>query len=146
MPVIDGEEVLKITAAQLDDLFFNINFGSVDYKALQPTPYSLFNKKQIAAAGAERNQVGVYTGNNAKMSVTFTVEGGSTDCTMNLYGSDSADLSNPGIISTLTLATGMDSARFAIEPSTIPAYTFCECVNNDTLNPAVCTVGIVVWK
>lgn len=146
MPVVDGKEVLAFTAEQLDELLFNVNFGSVDYAALQQEISPLFINETIDSSSTKRNETGLYTGNNAKMSVTFAQTGSSTNCTMNLYGSDYEDLSLPGIISTLTIGAGWDPVRFAIDPIAIPAYTFCEIINNDSINPAIVTVNISTWK
>lgn len=146
MPIINGEAVLAFTAEQLDELLFNVNFGSVDYAALQQEISPLFTNETVAASSTKRNKIGVYTGNNAKMSVTFAQTGYSTNCTMNLYGSDYEDLSFPGIIATLTLGSGWNPVRFAIDPIAIPAYTFCEVYNNDLINPAIASVIISTWK
>ncbi len=146
MPIINGEEVLNVTAAQLEELVFNIGFGSVDYPALQPTPYKLFSDQSVAASSSVKNTIGVATGNNAKMSVTFYVTGGSTNCTMYLYGSDHEDLSLPGILAISNLSTGMEPNRRGIYPIDIPAYTFAEIINLDPVNPAIGTIEINVWK
>jgi len=144
MPIINGEEVLEVTAAQLDELIFNINFGSVDYKSLQPTTIPLFTYQSVSASGTATS-TGVYTGNNAKMSVSFAQTGTSTNCTMNLYGSDHADLSIPRIIATLTLGAGA-TVGFAIDPIAIPVYTYCKLINNDSAHTAIGTVEITTWK
>ncbi|MDD4588821.1 MAG: hypothetical protein PHG06_00130 [Parabacteroides sp.] len=144
MPIIDGEYITPQTANQLDELFFNINFGSVEYKSLQPTTTSLFTNRTVAASGTATS-AGVPTGNNAKMSVSFAQTGMSTNCTMNLYGSDHEDLSIPRIIATLTLGAGT-SDGFAIDPIAIPVYTYCTLINNDSAHTAIGTVEITTWK
>ncbi len=145
MPIIDGEEYLTITAAQLDELFFNINFGSVNYRALQPTPSLLFSSQTVAASSSV-NSSGVSTGNSAKMQGTFSLAGASTSCTCNIYSTTHTDLSNAGIIATMTIGTGDNPVPFAIEPSWIPAITFAELINNDPTNSAIVTVEIITWK
>lgn len=145
MPIVDGEEKLNITAAQLDELIFNINFGAVDYKTLQSTPHVLFSNKTVAPSTFETS-LGIPTGNNAKMSVTFAQTGTSTNCTMYLYGSDFADLSLAASFTVMTLGAGSEPVTYSIAPHWIPAYTFCKCVNNDTSKSAICTVNILTWK
>lgn len=144
MPIINGEYITPQTANQLDELFFNINFGSVEYKSLQPTTTPLFSN-QIVAASSQVTSVGMPTGNNAKMSVSFAQSGTSTDCTMNLYGSDHEDLSIPRMIATLTLGAA-SSDGYAIDPIAIPAYTYCVLINNDSAHTAIGTVEITTWK
>jgi hypothetical protein len=146
MPIVNGEEVLNVTANQLDEIIFNINFGAVTYKSLQPTTVSLFSTQSVAAAATVKNTTGVYTGNNAKMSVTFSQTGTSTDCTMRVYGSDHADLSLAGVIATCNLGAGGTPVRVAIDPIAIPAYSFGEIVNGDTVNPATGTIEITTWQ
>ena len=143
MPIVNGEEWIGVTAAQLDEWVFNVNFGSVDYKSLQPTTTPLFTNRTVAASGTATS-AGVPTGNNAKMSVSFAQTGMSTNCTMNLYGSDHEDLSIPRIIATLTLGAS-SSDGFAIDPISIPAYTYCTLINNGTTT-ATGTVEITTWK
>jgi hypothetical protein len=145
MPIIDGEYITPQTANQLDELFFNINFGSVEYKSLQPTTTPLFSN-QIVAASSQVTSVGMPTGNNAKMSVSFAQSGTSTDCTMNLYGSDHEDLSLPGVFATLNLGYGGEPTRLAIDPIAIPVYTYCTLINNDSTHTAIGTVEITTWK
>ena len=143
MPIVNGEEVLEITAAQFDELLFNINFGSVNYRSLQPITTPLFTNQTVAAS-SQVTSAGVPTGNNAKMSVSFAQTGMSTNCTMNLYGSDHEDLSIPRIIATLTLGASA-SDGFAIDPISIPTYTYCTLINNGT-TAATGTVEITTWK
>ena len=145
MPIIDGEEVLEVTANQLDEIFFNINFGAVTYRALQPTPTDLFSSQSVAASSSIKNVTGIHTGNNAKMQVSFEQTGASTDCTMNIYGSDSEDLSIPGIIATANLGSN-SSHRTFIEPAAIPEWTFGEIINNHTYLPATGTIRIMTWQ
>ncbi|MDD4429516.1 MAG: hypothetical protein PHG64_14170 [Paludibacter sp.] len=145
MPIVNGEEVLEVTANQLDEVFFNINFGAVTYRALQPTPSELFSSQSVAASSSVTNVTGIHTGNNAKMQVSFEQTGASTDCTMNIYGSDSEDLSIPGIIATANLGSN-SSHRTFIEPAAIPEWTFAEIINNHTLLPAIGTIRIMTWQ
>lgn len=145
MPIVDGEEILNVTANQLDELLFNINFGSVTYRSLQSTSTVLFSLQTVAASATISNYNGVYTGNNAKMSVSFAQSGTSTNCTMILYGSDAGDLSIPRIIASINLGAG-NSGGQAIDPIAIPTYTFAKLVNGDPVNTAVCTVRITTWK
>lgn len=146
MPIVNGEEVLEVTANQLDEVFFNINYGAITYRSLQPTTTPLFSSQTVAASATNRQIVGVYTGNNAKMSVTFSQTGTSTNCTMRVYGSDHADLSLAGVIATCNLGTGGTPVRVAIDPIAIPAYSFGEIVNGDTVNPATGTIEITTWQ
>ena len=146
MPIIDGEEILEVTANQLDEVFFNINFGSITYRSLQPTTTPLFSSQTVAASATNRQTVGAYTGNNAKMSVTFSQTGTSTNCTMRVYGSDHADLSLAGVIATCNLGAGGIPVRVAIDPIAIPTYSFGEIVNGDTVNPAIGTIEITTWQ
>lgn len=146
MPIINGEEVLEVTANQLDEVFFNINFGSITYRSLQPTTTPLFSSQTVATSATNRQTVGAYTGNNAKMSVTFSQTGTSTNCTMRVYGSDHADLSLAGVIATCNLGAGGIPVRVAIDPIAIPAYSFGEIVNGDTVNPAIGTIEITTWQ
>ena len=95
---------------------------------------------------AHSESTGAYTGNNAKMSVTFSQTGSSTNCTMRLYGSDHEDLSLPGIIATCNLGSGEDPVRVAIDPIAIPAYSFGEIVNDDPVNSAIGTIEITTWQ
>ncbi|MFA6768942.1 MAG: hypothetical protein WCR86_11055 [Parabacteroides sp.] len=145
MPIIDGEEVLEVTANQLDEIIFNSNYGAITYRSLQPTTTPLFSSQTVSASTAAQS-TGVYTGNNAKMSVTFSNTGTSTNCTMNLYGSDHEDLSLAGVIATCTLGAGEDPVRFAIDPIAIPAYTFAEIINGDSVNSAIGTIEITTWQ
>lgn len=145
MPIVDGEEILTITANQLDELIFNINFGSVTYRSLQPTTTVLFSSQTVATSSTVTNSTGVYTGNNAKMSVSFAQTGTSTNCTMNLYGSDAENLSIPRILASINLGAGKSDGQ-AIDPIAIPTYTFAELINGDSVNSAVCTVKITTWK
>lgn len=145
MPIVNGEEVMEVTANQFDELLFNINFGSVIYRALQPTTTALFSSQSVAVSSTSSNSPSVQTGNNAKMIVSYTQTGTSTNCTMNLYGSDHSDLSRSSIIATLTLGTG-GSARFAIDPIAIPQYSYCVLVNNDSSHTAIATVEITTWQ
>jgi hypothetical protein len=144
MPLVNGEYIFPLSANQLDELIFNINFGSVTYRALQPITIKLFSSQTVAASTTVKNTVGVYTGNNAKMSYTFSLAGSSTNCTMNLYGSDHEDLSLPRWLATMTLGSVTSNGQ-AIDPIAIPAYTFAEIVNGST-NPALVTVEITTWK
>ena len=146
MPIVDGEEILEVTVNQLDEIIFNTNFGAITYRTLQPTTTVLFSSQTVAASTTNTQNVGTYTGNNAKMSVTFSNTGTSTNCTMNLYGSDHEDLSLAGVIATCNLGAGGDPVRFAIDPIAIPAYTFAEIVNIDSVNPAIGTIEITTWQ
>ena len=146
MPIVDGEEILEVTANQLDEIIFNINFGAVTYRSLQPTTVALFLSQTVSVSSSVTNTTGVYTGNNAKMSVTFSQTGTSTDCTMRVYGSDHADLSLAGVIATCNLGAGGTPVRVAIDPIAIPAYSFGEIVNGDTVNPATGTIEITTWQ
>ena len=145
MPLVDGEEVLEVTVNQLDEIIFNINSGAVTYRSLQPTTTPLFSSQTVAASTTIQS-TGAYTGNNAKMSVTFSQTGSSTNCTMRLYGSDHEDLSLPGIIATCNLGSGEDPVRVAIDPIAIPAYSFGEIVNDDSVNSAIGTIEITTWQ
>jgi len=145
MPIVDGEEILEVTANQLDEIIFNINYGAITYRSLQPTTTALFSLQTVTASTAAQS-IGVYTGNNAKMSVTFSQTGTSTNCTMNLYGSDHEDLSLPGIFATCNLGASGDPVRFAIDPIAIPVYTFAEIVNGDAVNSAIGTIEITTWQ
>lgn len=145
MPIVDGEEVLEVTVNQLDEIIFNINYGAVTYRSLQPTTTPLFSSQTVEASTTIQS-TGVYTGNNAKMSVTFSQTGSSTNCTMRLYGSDHEDLSLPGIIATCNLGSGEDPVRVAIDPIAIPAYSFGEIVNDDSVNSAIGTIEITTWQ
>jgi len=144
MPIINGEEVLEVTVNQLDEIIFNINFGSVTYRALQPTTTPLFSSQTVAASSSVTNTTGVYTGNNAKMSVSFSNTGTSTDCTMTLYGSDYENLSLPGVLATINLGAGQ-SGRQAIDPISIPAYSYAKLTNGDSAT-AIGTVEITTWQ
>ncbi|MDD4521715.1 MAG: hypothetical protein PHW84_02020 [Methanosarcina sp.] len=145
MPIINGEEVITLSAAQLDELFFNIDFGAVDYKTLQPTTHTLFSNQSVAAGTTSSPSTGIRTGNNAKMQIMFKQTGSSTNCTMNLYGSSHEDLSNAGIIATLTLGVGGNPVSLAIEPSWIPEYTYGELINKDPSNQAIGTLEVTTW-
>jgi len=145
MPIVNGEEVLNVTANQLDEILSNIGYGSISYATLQPTPNFLLSSIPVPPS-SELNSVGIFTGNNAKMSVTFSQTGLSTDCTLYIYGSDSDDLSLPGNISISTVGYNAQPLRFAIASYAIPAYTFCKCINNDPSNSAICTVKITTWQ
>ena len=146
MPIVNGEEVLEVTANQLDEVIFNNNFGAITYRSLQPTTTAIYSSQTVAASTTNRQTSGVYTGNNAKMSVTFSQTGTSTNCTMRVYGSDHADLSLAGVIATCNLGTGGTPVRVAIDPIAIPAYSFGEIVNGDTVNPAIGTIEITTWQ
>ncbi len=146
MPIVNGEEVVEYTANQLDELFFNIGFGQVTYRTLIPTTTKLFSSQSVAASSTVKNTKGVPTGNNAKMQVTFSQTGTSTSCTCNIYSTTHEDLSEAGIIATMTIGAGDQPVPFAIEPSWIPAITFAELINKDPTNPAICTVEITTWQ
>jgi len=145
MPIVNGEEILKVTANQLDEIISYINYGLINFRSLQPTTTPLFSTQTVAASSTVRNETGVYTGNNAKMSVTFAQTGTSTNCTMNLYGSDYANLSSPRIIATLNLGASTSDGT-DIYPYSIPAYTFAEIVNLDPTRSAIATVEITTWQ
>lgn len=145
MPIVNGEEILEITANQLDEFVFNTQFGSVNYSALQPTTTYLFTNQSLAASNSITNTTGVQTGNNAKMQVSFSQHGSSTNCTMILYGSDSEDLSIPHVITILTIGSN-DSTGAFIEPAAIPAYTYAKLINNDSSFTAIGTVRIITWQ
>lgn len=145
MPILNGEEILNVTANQLDELLFNINFGSVNYKSLIHITMSLFSSQSVAKSTTVKNQTGIFTGNNVKMSVSFSQTGPSTNCTMKLYGSDYADLSIPRYLAILNLGSGQ-TAGVAIDTIAIPAYSFAELTNNDPNNTAIGTVEITTWQ
>ncbi|MEN6293611.1 MAG: hypothetical protein ABFD07_16550 [Methanobacterium sp.] len=145
MPIVDGEEVLRVTVNQLDEFIFNVNFGAITYRSLQPTTTPLFSSQTVAVSSSVTNTTGVYTGNNAKMSVSFAQTGSSTDCTMILYGSDYENLSIPRIIATINLGAGQSDGQ-SIDPYSIPAYTFAELVNSDSAHAAIGTVEITTWQ
>lgn len=145
MPIVDDKEIIECTANQLDELFFNIGFGKVTYRSLIPTTTKLFNSQTVAASSTVKNDVGILTGNNAKMQISFSQAGASNSCTCNIYSTTHEDLSEAGIIATLTKGSGETSTVFAIEPSWIPEITFAELINNDPINPAIGTVEITTW-
>lgn len=145
MPVIDGDEVIIYSINQFDELLFNINFGSVNFKALQPTTTTLFSSQTVAVSTSITQDEGVYTGNNAKMSVSFAQAGTSTNCTMILYGSDHEDLSIPRIIATLNLGAGQSDGQ-SIDPHSIPTWSYAKLDNVDAAHPAICTVEITTWQ
>jgi hypothetical protein len=145
MPIVNGDVWIGVTAAQLDEWVFNINFGSVEYKSLQPTTTPLFTNRTVAASGTATS-TGVPTGNNAKMQVMFSQTGESTNCTCNIYSTTHDDLSNAGIIATFTIGQGGKPVTQAIDPPSIPAITFAEIINNDPTLSAIATVEITTWK
>lgn len=145
MPIINGEEVLIVTANQLDEIIFNINFGAVTYRSLQPTTVALFSSQTVPVSSSVTNTTGVHTGNNAKMSVTFAQSGSSTNCTMTLYGSDHVDLSIPRILVTINLGAGQSDGQ-AIDPIAIPAYCYAKIDNVDSSHIAIGTVEITTWR
>ncbi len=145
MPIIDGEYVFPVTGPQLDEIISNIQYGSINYSTLQKTTTQLFSAQTVAASSTVKNTLGLYTGNNAKMSVTFSLTGASTNCTMILYGSDHVDLSMPRKLAIITLSTGNSDGQ-AIDPPAIPAYSFTELNNSDPVNPAIGKVEITIWK
>ena len=145
MPIINGEEVLNVTANQLDEIIFNINFGAVTYKALQPTTVALFSSQTVSVSSSVTNSTGIYTGNNAKMSVTFSQTGTSTNCTMYLYGSDHENLDYPRVLATINLGAGQSEGQ-AIDPIAIPAYCYSKIDNLDSAHTAIGTVEITTWQ
>lgn len=145
MPIVNGELYLNLTDAQIEELFFNLNYRSISFKDLQPTTAYLFNTQTVAASASIQNDIGLPTGNNAKMQASFSNTGESTDCTMILYGSDLEDGSIPGELAVVNLSAN-SSCRSFIDTMAIPEYTFAKIINNDSLRPAVGTIRITTWK
>ena len=146
MPIVNGNEVIELTAAQLDEFLYKSSFMSIAYTSLSSTPVSLFSNKTVAASSTVTNATAVDTSGSAKMQVTYSQTGLSSNCTMILYGTSHPDLSMASVLTTLTLGTNQTPANFAIETPWIPKYTFASLVNNDLSNPATCNVEITVWK
>lgn len=146
MPIVNGEEILNVTANQLDEIISYINYGLITFRSLQPTTNVLFSSQTVAASSSVINNVGIPTGNNAKMQVMFSQTGESTNCTCNIYSTTHDDLSNAGIIATFTLGQGGKPVTQTIDPPSIPAITFAEIINNDPTLSAIATVEITTWK
>ena len=73
MPIVNGEEVMEVTANQFDELLFNINFGSVIYKSSPNPPLpALFSSQSVAVSSTSSNSPSVQTGNNASRTFPHT--------------------------------------------------------------------------